>query len=123
MHKASPVIKVINSAFANEIANEFQYTQHSLTVTLPNADKVVIVAPLTTAPTQASTQPFFVTPLPKHTYHYLHQPHPARFTLQSVEDCRAYVDDICRTKLNASITDNEVKFADGSTFLIIIRTH
>ena len=126
MHSISPVIQAIQSAFSNEIANDFQFTNHSLTVTLPNKKKLNIVVPLIVAPTQLLTQPFFRSSKMIHTYHYLHQNEkilPARLTLQSIEDCRSYVDDICQTMLNANMRDNEITFPDGSVYLIIIKAH
>lgn len=120
MPKTNPIIKTIAQVFQNEITNTYATTPHSITLTLPNEQTLIIGVILTTAPLHSSPAFKFGT-TNTYTYHYQHQPHTTtRLTLQSLEDCRSYIDDICHTMLNATFNDFEVTFPDGSAYLIMI---
>ncbi len=121
---SNPILNIIQSAFAAEISNDHQVTPHAITVELP--DKTcIIIGTILTCPSTRTVPPYPIQTDAKHSYHYLHQAEhtttdPQPFTLQSIEDCRSYVEDVCRTLINAEFHDFEMTFPDGSSYLIAI---
>ena len=125
----NPVIEAIYAAFQLEIANQFTLTDHALMVTLPDQNCIAIRAPQVTASaTNTAPTTDFHTTRDAHTYHYIHQhnfttdtKHPLpKLLLHNGEECRAYLDDICHTFLNATIRDNEITFPDSTTYLVML---
>lgn len=131
MHTNNPVIKIIQTAFQTEIANPITSTAHSLTITLPDNQQIIIGAILTTAPLY-NIPPFPIRTDRPHTFHYdTHQSqikisHPkatnSHLTLLSLTDCQSYLDDICHNLFNATCRDSEITFPDGSKYLIMVTT-
>ena len=121
---SNPVFNIIQSAFAAEIANDHQVTPHAITVKLPDNTRVIIGTILTT-PSTHTVPPYPVRTDTEHSYHYLHQTSnpttaPTPLTLQSIEDCRSYLEDVCRSMINAEFRDFEITFPDGSSYLIVL---
>lgn len=122
---SNPVLKIIQEAFATEISNDHQVTPHAIIVKLPDNTQVIIGVILT-SPCIHAIAPYPVRTNVKHTYHYLHQQTKnntvqySPFNLQSIEDCRSYVDDVCKTFVNAKFYDFEITFPDGSAYLVVI---
>ena len=125
MHTNQQIMQVFQKTMHLEITNPIKTTPHSICLELPNHQQVLIGIIMTTAPLHNS-KPFTLATKCQHTYHYLHQndytsaKQLTRFTLQSVEDCRAYIDDICQTLMNVKLNDCEITLHDGSTYLITI---
>ena len=131
MHTNNPVIKIIQTIFQTEIANPITNTAHSLTITLPDNQSVIIGAILTTAPLY-KVPPFAIRTERPHTFHYdtyqsqIKTSHTQatnpRLTLLSLADCQSYLDDICHNLLNTTCRDLEITFPDGSKYLIVATT-
>ena len=125
----NPVIEAIYAAFKLEIGNQFFLTNNSIVVTFPDQSRAVISAPQV-APSPDSLN--LVTPdIPPlnstHTYHYLHQhdfnqQSESLLNLQNLEDCRAYLDDVCQNLLSVPVHDFEITFPDGTIYLLTIET-
>ncbi len=121
---SNPILNIIQSAFAAEIANDHQITPHAIVVNLPNK-KRIIIGVILTVPSTRTVAPYPLRTDKQHTYHYLHQftnatpTAPKPFMLQSLEDCRSYIEDVCRTFFNADFHDFEITFPDGSTYLVV----
>ncbi len=121
------IIQALDAAFKLEIANQFILTDNTLTVTLPDQKQIVINAQC--IKTDANNKPQHLTlPIDTHSYEYVHQhdfssneQQPLqRLLLRNIEDCRAYVDDVCQNLLDVPVHDFEVQFSDGTTYLITI---
>ena len=102
----NPVIEAIFAAFRLEITNPFTLTQPTLIITFPDQSRAVINVQQIGPTSPSANAPLISTPNNTHTWQYLHQHHSKQhstqlLTLQSIEDCRAYLDDICHNLLNA----------------------
>ncbi len=123
----NPIIQAIDAAFKLEVANQCTLTENTLTVTLPNQAYVIINAQCIKADANNKTQ-HLTLPIDAHSYEYVHQhdfssdEHQPlqRLLLRNIEDCRAYVDDVCQNLLDVPVHDFEVQFSDGTTYLITI---
>ena len=114
----SQILAIIRDTMQQEITNSIDITPHALRITFPNHTQAIVGVILTAAPTQQT--PHALKTTQTHTYHYLHQTITQPFTLHSLEDCRCYIDDICKTMLNAKFHDFEITFSDGSRYLIMV---
>jgi len=123
----NPVMTAIYAAFKLEIANQFIFDNYALTITLPDQSKLAITAiPVQPHSTRAAP-PNSTTPRNDHTFHYLHQ-HDftadnrplGKLLLHNLEECRAYLDDVCTTFLYAHIHDGEIQISNNTTYLITI---
>ncbi|MCQ2381845.1 MAG: hypothetical protein MJ054_00915 [Clostridia bacterium] len=122
----NPVIEVIYAAFKLELANDFFLENNKLFITLKNKHRVVITAPQVSS-TTALSQDTVPTTKNTHTYHYIHQDDfveekrpSGLLLLNNIEECYAYIDDICQNLLNVPVRNFEVTFPDGTIYLIKI---
>ncbi|MBO4726370.1 MAG: hypothetical protein J5598_02080 [Clostridia bacterium] len=122
----NPVMETIAAAFKLEIANHFTITDNLLTLTLPDHNHIKIQAMLVT--TRLNTNhAAHIVPRDHHTFHYIHQ-HDftaenhslEKLLLHNLNECRAYIDDVCITFLNAVMCDGEIQFFDGTKYLITV---
>lgn len=123
----NPVMEVIYAAFKLEIANQFFLTNNSLVVTFPDQTRAVISAPqVSPAPDDLNHEPPVIPSLnDQHTFHYSHQHDfddqtDKLLTLQSLDDCRSYLDDICENLLSVPTRNCEVTFPNGTVYLITV---
>lgn len=124
MSTNNPILAIIHDTMQKEITNAMDTTAHSIIVTLPDQSQVIIGAILISAP-QQTVSPSPLRTQQQHSYHFQHQSDTAQqtatpFTLQSVADCRSYVDDICQTMISAKFRDFEITLPDGSIYLVIL---
>ena len=119
------ILKILQSAISAETTNDYQITPHAITVNLPDQSQIIIGIILTKPSTHIRSK-YHLRTKAQHTYHFLHQNDATAqttlkpFTLQSLEDCRSYVEDVCRTFINAQFRDYEISFPNGSAYLVVI---
>lgn len=111
----NPVIEAIYAAFKLEIANQFVLNHDTLELTLPGQSRLIIAAHKVNPATNNSHQ---ATLTNTHTYHYTQT--DQRLLLHNIEECRAYLDDVCHNLLDVPVHDFEITFPDGTVYLITI---
>ena len=127
MFTNNSILKIIYETLLTEIDNPLVLTPHTIGISLPNQNQITIGLILTSAPLHTSSS-FSLRTNHSHTYHYLcqrdndTQKKPKPFTLCSIEDCQSYIDDLCKTIINANFNDFEITLPDGSSYLIMINT-
>lgn len=121
----SPILQTMQAIFQKEIANNFTLNANQIKLTLPNHTNVTITAQSLNESAQIPND--IQTHTSQHTFHYLHQhdfdasrQQLDYLVLNNLEECRAYVDDICRTLLHATVHDFEVTFSNNAKYLIQI---
>ena len=122
----NPVMEALYAAFQLEIANQFTFTKNALRITLPDQTYLIVRAYHVNPVASPAMTHSISVPKHAHTYHFLHlhdfnnAQDTDRLVLQSLEDCCAYIDDVCRNLLNATLRDLEVTFPDGTAYLITV---
>lgn len=123
----NPVIEALYAAFRLEIANQFVLSDDSLVVTFPDQTRAIINAQQVVASPNTTNAHISIASAfnSTHTYHYQHRRDfdpqaPALLTLQNIEDCRSYLDDVCQNLLSVPVHDFEVTFPDQTVYLITI---
>ncbi len=110
----NPVIEAIYAAFKLEIANQFDLHDNILELTLPNQQRLMIAAP------KVNTVPITDYTIPNDTHSYHYKQTNKRLLIHNIEECRAYLDDVCHNLLNVPVHDFELTFPDGTVYLITI---